>query len=54
MMLWIGVYSAPFLGRMEASLDLVQQRIDNARGSGESYHVEWRGADSPSGERTGK
>jgi NADH-quinone oxidoreductase subunit M len=29
-MLWIGVYSAPFLHRMEASLKLVQDRIHNA------------------------
>jgi NADH-quinone oxidoreductase subunit M len=29
-MLWIGVYSAPFLHRMEASLKLVQERIHNA------------------------
>lgn len=29
-MLWIGVYSAPFLERMAPSLQLVQQRIHNA------------------------
>ncbi len=54
MMLWIGVYSSPFLSRMEASLDIVQQRIDKARGPGESYHVERRSAASPSGEQTEK
>jgi NADH-quinone oxidoreductase subunit M len=31
MMLWIGVYSAPFLRPMDASLQFVQQRIMNAR-----------------------
>jgi NADH-quinone oxidoreductase subunit M len=40
MMLWIGVYSSPFLNRMEASLQLVQQRIDAARTSEGSYRVE--------------
>jgi NADH-quinone oxidoreductase subunit M len=39
MMLWIGVYSSPFLRRMDASLRLVQQRIEDARESGESYRV---------------
>jgi len=39
-MLWIGVYSAPFLSRMEASLRLVQQRIEDARGPGETYQVQ--------------
>jgi NADH-quinone oxidoreductase subunit M len=52
MMLWIGVYSTPFLSRMEASLELVQQRIDKARGPGESYHVQQRNTANPSGERT--
>jgi NADH-quinone oxidoreductase subunit M len=40
MMLWIGVYSGPFLRRMEASIQLVQQRIDNVRGPEGSYRVE--------------
>jgi NADH-quinone oxidoreductase subunit M len=40
MMLWIGVYSGPFLRRMDASVRLVQQRIENARGSEGSYRVE--------------
>jgi NADH-quinone oxidoreductase subunit M len=40
MMLWIGVYSTPFLSRMEASLQLVQQRIEKARASNGSYQVE--------------
>jgi NADH:ubiquinone oxidoreductase subunit 4 (subunit M) len=30
-MLWIGVYSAPFLRRMDASIQLVQRRIERAR-----------------------
>ncbi len=45
-MLWIGVYSAPFLNRMEASLQLVQQRIDNVRG-GETYRVQSPAAGTP-------
>jgi NADH-quinone oxidoreductase subunit M len=40
MMFWIGVYSSPFLRRMEASLLLVQQRIDNARSMDGIYRVE--------------
>jgi NADH-quinone oxidoreductase subunit M len=36
MMFWIGIYSAPFLRRMDASIELIQQRIDDARGP---YHV---------------
>jgi NADH-quinone oxidoreductase subunit M len=40
MMLWIGVYSGPFLRRMDASVRLVQERIENARGSEGSYRVE--------------
>jgi NADH-quinone oxidoreductase subunit M len=40
MMLWIGVYSDPFLRRMEASLQLVQQRIENARSMDGFYRVE--------------
>jgi NADH-quinone oxidoreductase subunit M len=51
MMLWIGVYSTPFLSRMEASLDLVQQRIENARSPGESFRVQQRSTANPSGER---
>ncbi len=39
MMLWIGVYSAPFLQRMGPSLQLVQQRIENVRGAGETNRV---------------
>ncbi len=30
-MLWIGVYSSPFLRRMDASLKLVEQRLQHAR-----------------------
>jgi NADH-quinone oxidoreductase subunit M len=40
MMLWIGVYSSPFLSRMEPSLQLVQERIEKARASSGSYQVE--------------
>jgi NADH-quinone oxidoreductase subunit M len=39
-MLWIGVYSAPFLRRMEPSLRLVQQRIENARSPEGGYRVQ--------------
>ena len=39
-MLWIGVYSEPFLRRMEVSVQQVQQRIENVRGAGGIYHVE--------------
>jgi len=41
MIFWIGIYSAPFLRRMEASLQLVQERVDGARGPREGYQVEW-------------
>jgi NADH-quinone oxidoreductase subunit M len=40
MMLWIGVYSTPFLSRMQVSLQIVQQRIEDARGPGGSYYVQ--------------
>ena len=40
MMLWIGVYSAPFLRRMDASLQLVQQRDSGARRPEGGYRVE--------------
>jgi NADH-quinone oxidoreductase subunit M len=40
MMLWIGIYSKPFLSRMEASLKLVQQRMEGAqRGIDGLYQV---------------
>jgi NADH-quinone oxidoreductase subunit M len=38
MMLWMGVYSAPFLRRMDASLEAVQKRVHNAAPAG-GYHV---------------
>jgi NADH-quinone oxidoreductase subunit M len=38
-MLWIGVYSAPFLRKMEASLQLVQQRVHNAHAPGGGYKL---------------
>ena len=50
-MLWIGVYSAPFLRRMEASLQLVQQRIENARSPEGGYRVERMQPRRPAGER---
>lgn len=39
MMLWIGVYSGPFLKRMDASLQLVEQRIRTAHAPGGGYRV---------------
>jgi NADH-quinone oxidoreductase subunit M len=44
MMLWIGVYSAPFLRRMDASIQLVQQRIENAHAPEGGYRVQRRHA----------
>jgi NADH-quinone oxidoreductase subunit M len=52
MMLWIGVYSAPFLRRMDASIQQVQQRIENARTSGGGYSVEQRTLSGKTGEQT--
>jgi NADH-quinone oxidoreductase subunit M len=48
MMFWIGIYSAPFLRRMDASVELIQQRINDARGP---YHVRQIQALSIEGER---
>jgi NADH-quinone oxidoreductase subunit M len=48
MMFWIGIYSAPFLRRMDASIELIQQRIDDARGP---YHVRQIQAPRNEGER---
>jgi NADH-quinone oxidoreductase subunit M len=39
MMFWIGVYSGPFLRRMDASVDLIQKRLEGARNQG-AYHVQ--------------
>jgi NADH-quinone oxidoreductase subunit M len=39
-MLWIGVYSGPFLRRMEPALAKVQQRIENARDPIQIYQVQ--------------
>jgi NADH-quinone oxidoreductase subunit M len=39
-MLWIGVYSSPFLRRMDASLNLVQQRLQQARSLEGGYRVQ--------------
>ncbi len=38
-MVWIGVYSAPFLRRMDASLNLVQQRVQQVRDSDEGIRT---------------
>jgi NADH:ubiquinone oxidoreductase subunit 4 (subunit M) len=48
MMFWIGIYSAPFLRRMDASIELIQQRIDDVRGP---YHVRQTQAPWKEGER---
>ncbi len=40
MMLWIGVYSSPFLRRMDASIQLVQERIQHARGPEGGFRVQ--------------
>jgi NADH-quinone oxidoreductase subunit M len=50
-MLWIGVYSEPFLRRMEPSLRLVQQRIENSRSPEGGYRVEQLHAPGIAGER---
>jgi len=50
-MLWIGVYSEPFLRRMEPSLRQVQQRIENARGPEGGYRVERLSGPGSAGER---
>jgi NADH-quinone oxidoreductase subunit M len=39
MMLWIGVYPKPFLRRMDASLQLVQDRLHHARAPEGGYRV---------------
>jgi NADH-quinone oxidoreductase subunit M len=52
MMLWIGVYSGPFLHRMDASLQLVQQRIENVLSRNGSYRVEQFRIPKTGGERT--
>jgi NADH-quinone oxidoreductase subunit M len=41
MMLWMGVYSGPFLRRMDASVKLVVQRLQSVRGSGEGFRVQY-------------
>jgi NADH-quinone oxidoreductase subunit M len=52
MMFWIGVYSAPFLRRMDASVQRIQQRIENVRSPNGSYRVEQFGIPKIVGERT--
>ncbi|MBN2242505.1 MAG: NADH-quinone oxidoreductase subunit M [Acidobacteria bacterium] len=39
-MLWIGVYSGPFLSRMEVSLSLVEERIESVRDPGRIYRAQ--------------
>jgi hypothetical protein len=51
MMFWIGVYSKPFLDRMDASIRLVQQRIDSVRSHSGSYRVEQFRIPKTGGER---
>ena len=50
-MLWMGVYPAPFLRRMDASLQRVQQRIESARVPEGGYRVQWIHHPSSAGER---
>jgi NADH-quinone oxidoreductase subunit M len=45
-MLWIGVYSPPFLNRMDASLRLVQERVLEAKKPQGGYRVERAATDS--------
>ena len=40
LMFWMGVYSSPFLSRMDASLRQVQDRIQHARAPEGGYRVE--------------
>ncbi len=40
LMFWMGVYSAPFLQRMDASLQVVQDRIQHARAPEGGFRVE--------------
>jgi len=50
-MLWIGVYSEPFLRRMGPSLLRVQQRIENARSPEGGYRVDRLRTPAIDGER---
>ena len=50
-MLWIGVYSKPFLSRMSTSIRLVQQRIENARSPEGGYRVQRLPANRTIGEQ---
>ena len=50
-MLWIGVYSEPFLRRMGPSLQLVQQKIETARSPEGGYRVDRSRAPAIVGER---
>ena len=51
MMLWMGVYSAPFLRRMDASIARLQERVEDARGSGGTYRVQRLNGNLNAGER---
>ena len=50
-MLWIGIYSEPFLRRMAPSLLRVQQKIENARSPEGDYRVDRLHAPAIDGER---
>jgi NADH-quinone oxidoreductase subunit M len=50
LMLWIGVYSAPFLRPMEKSISLIQQRIHSAHGPEGGFRVERIQPAPPGGE----
>jgi NADH-quinone oxidoreductase subunit M len=50
-MLWIGVYSEPFLRRMGPSLLLIQHRIENAGSPEGGYRVNRSPAPAMDGER---
>ncbi len=43
MMLWIGVYSSPFLRRMDASIQSVQDRVQHARSPEGGFRVQQTG-----------
>ncbi len=52
LMLWIGVYSAPFLRRMDASVAGVLERVESAGTPGGSYRVHFIDAPGAPGEET--
>jgi NADH-quinone oxidoreductase subunit M len=52
LMLWIGVYSKPFLSRIEPSIQRVQDRIENAKRHEGSYYVKRLSPTETGSERT--